>query len=133
MGAGEAADRAVGWDRWGNWINRECDWSPVNDGTCLIGYHHYKIEDNADSGCFQNIDVEPGRYYTFSVLANADQPGDGYNGAKEVELRLETTLHGQQATIASKKYPAAFPIPIASPKFTANVSTISLVFPKSKL
>ncbi|NCC52112.1 MAG: hypothetical protein EOM20_12965 [Spartobacteria bacterium] len=105
---GDADDRAAGWDRWGEWINRECAWTPVHDGSCIIGYHHFRLEDNNNSGIFQNIAVEPGRYYTFSVRANADHPGEDFHGAKEVELRLETTLYGQQATIASKKYPAKY-------------------------
>jgi len=101
---GQADDRAAGWDRWGDWMNRECDWTPVRDGECMIGYHHYRIENKADSGFFQNVEVEPGRFYTFSIRANADQPDGGQHGAKEIELRLEATLHGVQTTIASKKY-----------------------------
>ncbi len=102
---GEQSDRAEGWERWGDWINRETGWSPVRDGQCLMGYHHWQIEKAATSGTYQNLkDVHAGTRYTFAVYANADKVSENEKQAQSIELKLETTLYGEQSTVASKKY-----------------------------
>ena len=99
----EGGDRALNWDRWGDWINRETGWTPVKDGSCIIGYHHWQIEKPDDSGLYQDVKVEAGKKYAFSIYANADASTDRPN-AESVELRLETTVNDQQSTLASRVF-----------------------------
>lgn len=102
---GEQADLASGWSRWGHWVNRENDWTPVRDGSCLMGYHHWQIESSDSSGFYQDVsNVVPGKVYSFSVYANADPSEDETSNADSVELRLETTLYGEQSIVVSKIY-----------------------------
>ena len=103
---GAQTDLSEGWSRWGDWINRETGWTPVKDGTCIVGYHHWQIEKGDNSGLYQDMKVTAGKNYTFSIYANADNPADGKN-AESVELRLETTVNGTQATVASKTFSLA--------------------------
>ncbi|MDD2237932.1 MAG: carbohydrate binding domain-containing protein [Kiritimatiellae bacterium] len=103
---GVGADQAESWERWGDWINRETEWTPVRDGSCMIGYHHWKIENSNSSGLYQDIEnVTPGKEYTFKVYAMRDDP---YNADEcppsSIELRLESTVDGQQVTVGSKVY-----------------------------
>ncbi len=100
---GEQGDLAAGWLRWGDWMNREAAWTPVKDGSCIIGYHHWQIEKTDNSGLYQDMKVTAGQPYTFTVYANADKPADAKT-AENVELRLETTVNDQQSTVASKTY-----------------------------
>jgi len=101
---GPQDDQAEGWLRWGDWINRETTWTPVKDGTCIIGYHHWQIEKGDNSGLYQDMKVEAGKNFTFSIYANADKSTDSSKNAESVELRLESTVNGTQATVASKIY-----------------------------
>jgi len=100
----DASDIAKGWNRWGDWINRETGWTPVKDGACIIGYHHWQIEKSDNSGLWQEVKVTPGKKYAFSIYANDDRSGKDSKDAESVELRLETTVNGQQSTVASKVY-----------------------------
>lgn len=103
--AGAAPDRASGWERWGQWFNREAEWNPVKSGRCIMAYHHFRIETADGSGIWQDVkNVRAGSRYRFSVWANADWSSAGQN-ASEVELRLESTVNGRQVTIQSKTYP----------------------------
>ena len=97
-------DMAQSWSRWGDWMNRESQWTPVKEGTCIIGYHHWQIEKPDNSGLYQDMKVTAGKNYTFSIYANADKTTDNSKNAETVELRLETTINGTQATVASKTY-----------------------------
>jgi hypothetical protein len=101
---GPQDDQAEGWLRWGDWINRETTWTPVKDGTCIIGYHHWQIEKGDNSGLYQDMKVEAGKNFTFSIYANADKSTDSSKNAESVELRIESTVNGTQATVASKIY-----------------------------
>jgi len=93
------SDVADHWGRWGNWINRETGWSPTHSGDCLIGYHHWRIEETSSSGIYQDIDGIPtDSECTFSVYVYKDS---GTN-AKEVELRLEPKGGGD--ALASQTY-----------------------------
>ena len=103
MEGAEGADRALGWERWGDWMNRETGWTPVKDGSCIIGYHHWQIEKPDDSGLYQDVKVEAGKKYAFSIYANADVATDRPN-ADTIELRLESTMNGEQSTLASKTF-----------------------------
>ena len=104
--AGAQGDQAESWLRWGDWMNRESGWTPVKDGTCIIGYHHWQIEKGDNSGLYQDMKVTAGKDYTFTIYANADNAADSKN-AESVELRLEATVAGTQATVASKTYSTA--------------------------
>lgn len=101
----DTGDQAADWSRWGQWLNREMDWTPVRDGRALIAYHHWRIEDSGDSGMWQDVaNVKAGKRYTFSVYANADTGQSGRRPPREVELRLESTLNGRQVVINSRKF-----------------------------
>jgi hypothetical protein len=104
---GQESDRAEHWSRWGDWINRECSWAPTRDGACLTGYHHWQIEGKGNSGIWQDVvGVEAGAQVTFSVYANADRAEAGAQDFESVELRIETTIHGEQSVVASRRWPA---------------------------
>ena len=93
-------DLAAGWGRWGNWVNRETGWKPTKKGGCIMGYHHWQIEDDSSSGFFQDIDaVAEGAPLTFSVYASKDKD----TNAEFIELRIEK-LNGD-GQIASQIYP----------------------------
>jgi hypothetical protein len=102
---GAQSDRAAGWDRWGDWMNRETGWTPTRDGSCLMSYHHWQIKGENNSGLYQDLKgIQPGKMYTFSIYANVDPAKQGEEMADSVEVRLETTLYGEQSTVASRKY-----------------------------
>jgi len=101
----EADDRALGWERWGHWMNRECGWTPVKDGTCIIGYHHWEIESGDNSGLYQDVSgAKAGARYTFTIQANVDPAKEGLQSPVAVELRLESTINGEQVTLQSASY-----------------------------
>ena len=104
---GAQDDVADGWMRWGDWMNRESAWTPVKDGACIIGYHHWQIEKPDNSGLYQDLKVTAGQNCTFSIYANADKTTDNSKVAESVELRIESTVNGAQATVASKTYSLA--------------------------
>jgi hypothetical protein len=104
---GPQDDQAEGWLRWGDWMNREMTWTPVKDGVCIIGYHHWQIEKGDNSGLYQDMKVTAGQNYTFSIYANTDKSTDSSKNAESVELRLESTVNGTQATVTSKTYSLA--------------------------
>ncbi len=103
---GDAPDRAANWSRWGNWFNRETSWKPTRSGKCLLGYHHWRIEKPDSSGVWQDVGpVVPGTEAIFSVYVSADAVEEGTQGFEAVELRLETTVYGEQSTLASRRWP----------------------------
>ncbi len=102
---GSSPDTASGWNRWGQWLNREDSWSPTHGGTCLIGYHHWQIENDQNSGIWQDVTtVKAGQKFKFSVFVSADTPDSG-NAAAKVELRLETIRNGKEVQIESATTP----------------------------
>ena len=93
-------DLAAGWGRWGAWINRESEWKPTKQGKCMIGYHHWEIEDGNTSGIYQDLPGTPaGAEVTFSVYASRDKD----TNAQWIEMRLEPFNGGE--TLASKIFP----------------------------
>lgn len=99
LGYNWVSDRAVHWERWGGWFNRETTWSPVLSGQCMMAYHHWRIQGDETSGIYQDIgDAAAGKPYTFSIKVMKDK---GAN-AEYVEVRLENYLGGQ--TLASKVF-----------------------------
>lgn len=99
---GSSADTAAGWNRWGDWINRETRWTPTHSGACLIGYHHWQITDNRNSGIWQDVPgVKAGQSFRFSAFVSADPTNASETPAKQIELRLEATHNGEQVTINS--------------------------------
>ena len=51
------SDRAAAWGRWGHWINRETGWGPTHSGDCMIGYHHWRIQEKDSSGVSPSIAI----------------------------------------------------------------------------
>lgn len=93
-------DLAYHWGRWGNWFNRELLWKPTRNGKCMMGYHHWRIEEESSSGIYQDIpDAPAGANGTFIVRAYQDK---GTN-LENVELRIEKGGSGD--TLASRVYP----------------------------
>ena len=102
---GDANDRAAGWGRWGQWMNREAGWTPVHSGHCLLGYHHWQIPDANESGIYQDIEhAVAGTRCTFGIYANLDKARNPARDALTIELRLESTVDGQQQIVASNLY-----------------------------
>jgi hypothetical protein len=100
---GDAPDLAAHWNRWGDWINRESEWSPTHDGKSLIGYHHWQIERDANSGIWQEVTgATPGQRFRFTVFVWVDK---SVAPAREIELRLEASRGGRQLTIQSVTFP----------------------------
>jgi hypothetical protein len=105
---GDATDRAASWGRWGQWINREEQWTPVRSGRCILGYHHWEIPDAKDSGVYQDVEhVVKGTKYTFGIYVNLDKARKPAQDALTVELRLESIVGGQPQAVASKTYKVA--------------------------
>ena len=100
----DASDRAAHWNRWGHWFNRETGWTPTRDGDCLLGYHHWKIEEADSSGWYQDIAVEPPARCTFSVWASADAPAADKHGPRTIELRIEGVDGERIWQIAAQEY-----------------------------
>ena len=93
-------DLAAHWGRWGNWINRETAWTPTHSGKCLIGYHHWQIQEDTTSGLYQDITGAPvGSNAVFGVYAFKDEK----TNIESVELRIEKYGGGQ--VIASEVCP----------------------------
>ena len=93
-------DLAAGWKRWGNWVNREKQWTPTRSGNCLMGYHHWRIEENGTSGFYQDVqDIQEGSLCSFSIFAFIDEN----TNAESIELRIERM--GGFESIASRVYP----------------------------
>jgi hypothetical protein len=102
---GDATDRAAGWGRWGQWMNREEGWTPVHSGHCLLGYHHWEIADANKSGIYQDVEhAVKGVGYTFGIYANLDKAKNPARDALTIELRLESIVDGQPRMVASKLY-----------------------------
>jgi len=105
---GETTDRAAGWSRWGDWFNREEGWTPVRNGHCILGYHHWEIPSARDSGVFQDVaGVVKGTSYTFGIYVSVDKAKYPSKDAVSIELRLESTVGGSQQIVASKLYKVA--------------------------
>lgn len=106
--AGESADRAAGWGRWGHWINREEGWKPTRSGSCLLGYHHWEIPEAKDSGVYQDVaGAKPETGYEFALFVNLDKAKPGTLDAQTIELRLEASVESRHQTLASKLYRVA--------------------------
>ncbi|HEY8965125.1 MAG TPA: hypothetical protein VIM58_01705 [Candidatus Methylacidiphilales bacterium] len=101
--AGSSPDRAAGWNRWGDWINRETEWRPAHGGSCLIGYHHWQIGEAKSSGLWQDVvGIKAGQKVTFGVWVWVD-PATA--PASSIELRLETAGEKDQVAFASATFP----------------------------
>ena len=84
-------DLASCWGRWGNWMNRESAWTPVHGGTCMMAYHHWRIQEDTTSGTFQDVQGTPaGANLTFAVYAFKDPD----TNVESVELRIERMMGG---------------------------------------
>jgi hypothetical protein len=105
---GDSTDLAAGWNRWGDWLNREEGWTPTHSGKCLLGYHHWQIPDAKDSGVYQDVvGAKKDGAYEFGIHANLDKAKDSTRDPLTIELRLEATVDDHQQTLASKLYRVA--------------------------
>jgi endoglucanase len=104
---GAQPDEAAGWNRWGEWMNRESNWSPVHSGSALIGYHHWQVENAGSSGLWQEVKVQARKRYFFSIYAQHDQVDPSAHEAKSLELRMESVTPGGQLTLNSKNFDVA--------------------------
>ena len=103
-----STDRARNWNHWGHWLNRESGWTPTREGDCLLGYHHWRIEQADSSGWYQDIkDLRPGVRYTFSVWSMRDVPAADKYGPQSVELRIEGIDGEKTWQVASCTYKAS--------------------------
>ena len=103
---GTTSDTAVGWTRWGEWINRETDWKPVRTGQAVLGYHHWQIPSEADSGVWQEVKgLKVGQKVKFSIFMMVDSVSGNQARAEYVELRLEYSKNGWQEILAQKRVP----------------------------
>lgn len=125
-------DIAAHWGRWGHWMNREGYWAPTRTGESMIGYHHWQIEQAANSGLYQDItNVPPNSKCTFTVFAFKDLGTD----ADSVEVRLEKC--GGFETISSNLYPVIgmdvgrwLPLTVSGVNTSAGVRVLLVVNPK---
>jgi hypothetical protein len=118
---GDASDRASGWNRWGHWINREEQWTPVRSGHCILGYHHWEIPDANNSGVYQDVEhAVKGTMYTFGIYVNLDKAKNPTRDALTIEVRLESIVDGQQQIVASKPYKVADLVPNQWEKLTVS-------------
>jgi hypothetical protein len=85
-------------------MNREAGWTPTHSGTAEIGYHHWQIESAGTSGLWQDVSVEAGKRYAFSIYAQQDIPDSAHHSADKIELRLESTTPAGQVTVNSKNF-----------------------------
>ena len=123
---GDATDRAAGWGRWGQWMNREEGWTPVHSGHCLLGYHHWEITDANESGIYQDVEhAVKGVGYTFGIYANLDKAKSPARGAFTIELRLESIVDGQQQIVASKRYKVGNLVPDQWEKLTVSGAPVN--------
>jgi glucan 1,3-beta-glucosidase len=99
---GASPDLAAGWNRWGPWINREAAWQPTHSGSAEIGYHHWQINSEDTSGLWQEVTVETGKRYTFSIYAQRDIPAAGQTEAHTLELRVESVTDRGEVTLNSQ-------------------------------
>ena len=98
--AGTQPDLAENWTRVGGGFNRETQWSPTHSGTAELGYHHWEIDSKASSEMWQDVPVQAGKRYRFSVFALRDDP-KGANDVAKIELRLDGQLDGHPVTLNS--------------------------------
>jgi len=100
----DRSDLAANWNRWGPWINREASWLPTHSGSAEIGYHHWQVDSNETSGLWQDVNVETGKRYTFSIFAQHDIPATGQTDARSLELRIESVTDRGQVTLNSQTF-----------------------------
>jgi glucan 1,3-beta-glucosidase len=100
----DRGDLAAEWNRWGQWMNRETGWVPTHSGSTEIGYHHWQITSEDTSGWWQDVSVEPGKRYTFSIYAQRDIPARGQTEARTLELRIESVTDRGQVTLNSQTF-----------------------------
>lgn len=96
------SDLAANWNRWGQWMNRETTWLPTHSGSAEIGYHHWQINSNDKSGWWQDVSVDAGKRYTFSIYGQRDIPSPGQTEARTLELRMESVMEDGEVTLNSQ-------------------------------
>ena len=97
-------DLAANWNRWGPWMNREAAWLPTHSGSAEIGYHHWQITSEDTSGWWQDVSVETGKRYTFSIFAQRDIPAKGQTEARTLDLRIESVTDRGEVTLNSQTF-----------------------------
>ncbi len=93
-----------GWTIWGDWLLRETGWAPQTPSGAMMGYHHYRVSGNNNSGMQQDVtSTKAGQRVRFSVLIMVDKHDASSKRPYCVELMLESTKDGEQQTVASKE------------------------------
>jgi acetyl esterase/lipase len=103
----DQSDLAAHWNRWGPWMNRETTWKPTHSGSTEIGYHHWQVTSDTTSGLWQDVKVQPGRRYVFSIYAQHDPTNAALHDAKTLELRTESVTPNGQLTLNSANFDIA--------------------------
>jgi len=86
------SDHAAYWGRWGVWVNRENSWKPTHSGRAMLGYHHWRVDTEEESGFFQDVtDAEADTPYTFRIYVFRDPK----TNARELEVRIEELNGGE--------------------------------------
>ena len=93
-----------GWTTFGDCFFRETGWAPQTPSGAMMGYHHYRVSGNNNSGMQQDVTgVQAGQRVRFSVLMMVDKHDAGSQRPYCVELILEGTKDGEQQTVATKE------------------------------
>ena len=103
--AGEG-DRAESWNHFGEWINRETEWTPTRKtGPGVLGYHHWQVKHNNPSGVVQRVsNLAPGASYRFEVYCRVDPGDDDKSGPKSIELRIEWMYGDRPLTLEAATF-----------------------------
>jgi hypothetical protein len=92
------------WTTFGDCFFRETGWAPQPPSGAMMGYHHYRVSGNNNSGMHQDVSgVKAGQKVRFSVLMMVDKHNEDSQRPYCVELILEGAKDGQQQTVASKE------------------------------
>lgn len=104
MGSGSGLSS---WSIEGGQLGRETGWTPVRDGSSLLGYRHWQVTSAQPSSVTQVVSgLTPGQRYDFSVFVNRDPVPGGARLAESVELSVET-VGSPTRVIARQRFPVS--------------------------
>lgn len=105
---GEDPSIADRWKTWGDWIRREPSWYPKPGSGVLMGYHHYRISNEATSGFYQDIeDAKAGSTVRFYIFVILDRHDPLLNRPEKIELILESGKGEEKKEFAKTELPLA--------------------------
>lgn len=89
------------WTCWGPWMRRETGWAPRHWGPCMIGYHHWRVTEDAPSGFYQDLpDLPGGTGIVFTIYVFKDEASN----ARTIEMKITPASGGN--ALASRVYRA---------------------------